>query len=52
LALGNTARLREEIAAALPQRPFGLRFWDGTAVEATEPGAPTFEFRLRRRWRM
>jgi len=46
LALGNTARLREEIAAALPQRPFGLRFWDGTAVEATEPGAPTFEFRL------
>jgi cyclopropane-fatty-acyl-phospholipid synthase len=45
LALGNTARLREEIAAALPQRPFALAFWDGTRVEATEPDAPTFEFR-------
>jgi cyclopropane-fatty-acyl-phospholipid synthase len=45
LALGNTARLREEIAAALPQRPFALRFWDGTGVDATEPDAPTFEFR-------
>jgi len=45
LALGHTARLREEIAAALPQRPFALRFWDGTGVDATEPDAPTFEFR-------
>jgi cyclopropane-fatty-acyl-phospholipid synthase len=45
LALGNTARLRGEIAAALPHRPFALRFWDGTRVEATEPDAPTFEFR-------
>jgi cyclopropane-fatty-acyl-phospholipid synthase len=45
LALGNTVRLRGEIAAALPHRPFALRFWDGTGVEATEPDAPTFEFR-------
>jgi cyclopropane-fatty-acyl-phospholipid synthase len=38
----NTAPLRRELAAALPQRPFTVRFWDGTSVEATEPDAPTF----------
>src|SRR5207302_4257841 len=31
--------------AAFPRRPFGLRFWDGSGVEATEPAAPTFSFR-------
>jgi cyclopropane-fatty-acyl-phospholipid synthase len=45
LAFGNTSPLRGEIEAALHRRPFALRFWDGTGVEATEPGAPTFEFR-------
>jgi cyclopropane-fatty-acyl-phospholipid synthase len=45
LALGSTSPLRSEIAAALPNRPFAIRFWDGTTVEATEPDAPTFEFR-------
>lgn len=29
--------------AALPRRPFAIRFWDGSRVEATEPGGPTFE---------
>ncbi len=31
--------------AALPERPFAIRFWDGTTVPATQPGAPTFSFR-------
>jgi cyclopropane-fatty-acyl-phospholipid synthase len=44
LALARTAPLRREIAAALPQRPFAIRFWDGTTVEATQPDAPTFSF--------
>jgi cyclopropane-fatty-acyl-phospholipid synthase len=44
LPLSSTAPLRREIAAALPQRPFAIRFWDGTTVEATRPGAPTFSF--------
>jgi cyclopropane-fatty-acyl-phospholipid synthase len=33
------------VQAAVPRLPFTLRFWDGTAVEATEPDAPTFTFR-------
>src|SRR5579884_4106076 len=45
MALARTAPLRREVETALPRRPFGLRFWDGTGVEATEPGAPTFTFR-------
>src|ERR1700732_3245183 len=28
-----------------PSRPFHVRFWDGGAVAATEPGAPTFYVR-------
>jgi cyclopropane-fatty-acyl-phospholipid synthase len=43
--LANTAPLRRELAAALPQRPFAVRFWDGTEVPATDPDAPTFSFR-------
>jgi cyclopropane-fatty-acyl-phospholipid synthase len=42
--LSNTAPLRRELAAALPERPFRLRFWDGTEVPATTPNAPTFSF--------
>jgi cyclopropane-fatty-acyl-phospholipid synthase len=45
LPFANTASLRRELAAALPQRPFALRFWDGTQVPATDPDAPTFSFR-------
>jgi cyclopropane-fatty-acyl-phospholipid synthase len=45
LPFARTEPLRRELAAALPQRPFGVRFWDGTAVAATEPDAPTFTFR-------
>jgi cyclopropane-fatty-acyl-phospholipid synthase len=42
LAFSNTALLRRQIEAALPRRPFAISFWDGTAVAATEPDAPTF----------
>jgi cyclopropane-fatty-acyl-phospholipid synthase len=44
LALSQTAPLREAVARALPRRPFGLRFWDGTEVPATEPDSPTLTF--------
>jgi cyclopropane-fatty-acyl-phospholipid synthase len=43
--LSSTGALRREIEAALPHRPFAVRFWDGTGVRATEPGAPTFTIR-------
>jgi cyclopropane-fatty-acyl-phospholipid synthase len=45
VAFARTAPLREDIEALLPRRPFALRFWDGSVVEATEPEAPTFVFR-------
>ena len=45
MPFANTALLRRELAAALPQRPFAVRFWDGTEVPATDPEAPTFSFR-------
>ncbi|HEY2317696.1 MAG TPA: cyclopropane-fatty-acyl-phospholipid synthase family protein [Solirubrobacteraceae bacterium] len=45
MPFANTAPLRRELVAALPQRPFALHFWDGTEVPATEPDAPTFAFR-------
>jgi cyclopropane-fatty-acyl-phospholipid synthase len=38
-----TAPLRRELSRVLPDRPFGVRFWDGTALPATEHAAPTFE---------
>jgi cyclopropane-fatty-acyl-phospholipid synthase len=40
-----TRPLRREIARALPQRPFSLRFWDGSVVPATVDGAPEFHAR-------
>ena len=45
MAFSNTAPLRREIQAALPRRPFTIRFWDDTTVAATEPDTPTFSFR-------
>ncbi len=44
MALSDTAPLRRALTATLPRRPFGLRFWDGTEVPATEPGSPTLTF--------
>jgi len=37
-----TLPLRHEIVRTLPQRPFSLRFWDGTVVPATTADAPEF----------
>ncbi|MGZ4322963.1 MAG: class I SAM-dependent methyltransferase [Solirubrobacteraceae bacterium] len=45
MAFANTSPLRHELESALPRRPFTVRFWDGTAVRATEPDAPTFTLR-------
>jgi cyclopropane-fatty-acyl-phospholipid synthase len=44
VAFSDTAPLRRALTATLPRRPFGLRFWDGTEVAATEPGSPTLTF--------
>jgi len=43
--LAVTEPLRTEVRRALPDRPFELRFWDGTSVPATIDAAPTFSFR-------
>ncbi|MFL5824614.1 MAG: class I SAM-dependent methyltransferase [Solirubrobacteraceae bacterium] len=45
MAFARTEPLRRELAAVFPQRPFSVHFWDGTGVEATEPGGPAFLFR-------
>jgi cyclopropane-fatty-acyl-phospholipid synthase len=41
----RTEPLRRELAAALPERPFALRFWDGTELPATAPDGPVFTVR-------
>lgn len=38
-------RLRAELAAALPQRPFTLRFFDGQDLPASIPGGPVVSVR-------
>ena len=42
MILRDSRPLRRELEKALPSRPFELRFWDGTALAATEPGGPVF----------
>ena len=37
-----SAPLCAQLRSVLPRRPFAVRFWDGGAVDATEPAAPTF----------
>jgi cyclopropane-fatty-acyl-phospholipid synthase len=41
----RTDPIRRELAAALPERPFSVEFWDGSRVDATCNGAPTFRVR-------
>ncbi len=43
--LANPDPLRRELARALPQRPFALRFWDGSELAPTTPGGPVFTVR-------
>jgi cyclopropane-fatty-acyl-phospholipid synthase len=45
VAFSQTAPLRHALTTSLPRRPFGVRFWDGSEVQATEPGAPTLTLR-------
>jgi cyclopropane-fatty-acyl-phospholipid synthase len=42
MAFATTEPLRRELEQALPERPFAIRFWDGTGVESTNGGGPTF----------
>jgi cyclopropane-fatty-acyl-phospholipid synthase len=37
--------LRRELARALPERPFALRFWDGSELAPTAPEGPVFTVR-------
>jgi cyclopropane-fatty-acyl-phospholipid synthase len=46
--LSDPAPLRDALENVLERRPFGVRFWDGTEVPATEPGSPTLTFRTPR----
>jgi cyclopropane-fatty-acyl-phospholipid synthase len=43
--LANPEPLRRELAQALPDRPFALRFWDGSELAPTIPGGPVFTVR-------
>ena len=45
MALASTAPIRRALAASLPDRPFAVEFWDGTAVPATGGDGPTFTVR-------
>ncbi len=40
-----SAPLARELRRLLPSRPFAVRFWDGSAVDATVADAPTFHMR-------
>jgi cyclopropane-fatty-acyl-phospholipid synthase len=37
--------LRRELERDLPDRPFGVAFWDGTSIPPTTPDGPTFAIR-------
>ena len=47
MAFARTAPLRARVADALPERPFTVRFWDGTTLPATrgDGDGPTFTVR-------
>ena len=43
--LRDTEPLRRELAAALPERPFAITFWDGTELAPTNGGGPALHIR-------
>jgi cyclopropane-fatty-acyl-phospholipid synthase len=43
--LSNTAPFREQLARAIPSRPFSVELWDGSSVPSTNGGGPTFRVR-------
>src|SRR5438128_7017269 len=45
MPFASTQTLRSELERDLPERPFSVRFWDGTGVPATTGNGPTFDFR-------
>jgi len=46
MSLGSdTAPLRRVLASTLPERPFGVRFWDGSELPATTEGGPSLTVR-------
>ncbi len=45
MPFASTARLRREIEARIPDRPFSVEFWDGTRLAPTGDGGPTFYIR-------
>ena len=45
MPFANTAPLRREIEARLPDRPFTVEFWDGTQAVSTTGEGPTFSVR-------
>ena len=45
MPLAHTAPLRRELGRALPDRPFAIELWDGTALPSTDGTGPTFRVR-------
>ncbi|HEX5712794.1 MAG TPA: cyclopropane-fatty-acyl-phospholipid synthase family protein [Solirubrobacterales bacterium] len=45
MAFADPGRLRRELEARIPERPFTVEFWDGTRVPATTSDGPTFSVR-------
>jgi cyclopropane-fatty-acyl-phospholipid synthase len=45
MPFATTAPLRREIEARIPERPFAVEFWDGSRLDATAEGGPTFYVR-------
>jgi cyclopropane-fatty-acyl-phospholipid synthase len=45
MPFATTAPLRRAIERLLPDRPFSIEFWDGTAVPATHDGGPMLSVR-------
>jgi cyclopropane-fatty-acyl-phospholipid synthase len=43
--LSTTQPIREELARALPDRPFSVDFWDGSQLPSTNGGGPRFSVR-------
>jgi cyclopropane-fatty-acyl-phospholipid synthase len=45
MPLARPRRLRDELEQTFSERPFALRFWDGSELPATAPGGPVFTVR-------
>jgi cyclopropane-fatty-acyl-phospholipid synthase len=45
MPFADPTTLRRELATRVPDRPFTVKFWDGTELPATADGGPTFTIR-------